>query len=112
MLFGFSSNYIELILRVENSGVSPMWIEAEIHVPENLSLSPNNSLRKGRLRIGIVSKSEFLEKSTRIYSNSLTNPKMYRCNVTLYSFSKDGVIENRVDKPINIRCEIKKQAAL
>ncbi len=112
VLFGFSNNYIELIMRVENPSEHPVWAEADVSVPERLSLSPNNALRKGRVRIGIVAKSEFLEKSVRIYSNSFTAPQMYKCGVTLYVFNKDGIIETRLDKPTNLRCELKKEASL
>lgn len=112
VLFGFSSNYIELILRVENHTEHSVWTEADISVPEHISLSPNNALKKGRVRIGIVGMNEYLEKSVRVFSNTYTQPQMYKCGVTLYVFSKDGVIESRVEKPVNIRCEMKKEASL
>jgi len=112
VLFGFSSHHVELILRVENHGGQAAWAEADVSVPERLSLSPNNSLRKGRLRVGIVGKEEYLEKAVRIYSNSFTNPQMYKCDVTLFAFNRDGVIESRLEKSINVRCEIKKDASL
>ena len=112
VLFGYSSNHVELILRVENEGDQPLWTEADVAVPEHLSLHPGNSLSKGRVRVGIVGKKEFLEKSVRVYSSSYTNPQMYKCNVTLYTFDKDGVIEKRLEKSINLRCEVKKEATL
>jgi hypothetical protein len=103
---------VELILRVENESDHPIWAEAEIAVPEQLSLSPNNGLRKGRVRVGIVGKSEFLEKAVRVYSSSLTNPQMYKCSTTLFVFNKDGVIEGRIERSSNLRCELKKEATL
>ncbi len=112
MLFGFSNNYVELILRVENHGEHPVWAEADVSVPERISLSPGNSLRKGRVRIGIIGNSEFLEKAVRVYGNSFTNPQMYKCDVTLYSFNRDGVIESRLEKSLSVRCELKKEASL
>jgi hypothetical protein len=112
VLFGFSNHYIELILRVENPGDHPVWTEADVSVPERLSLSPNNQLKKGRVRIGIVGKDEFLEKAVRVYGNSFTNPQMYRCNVTAFVFNKDGVIESRLEKSASLRCELKKEASL
>jgi hypothetical protein len=112
VLFGYSTHHIELILRVENNGDHPIWAEADVSVPEHISLSPNNSLKKGRLRIGIVGKNEFLEKSVRVYSTSYTQPQMYKCGVTLYAFSRDGVIESRMEKSHNLRCELKKEASL
>jgi len=112
VLFGFSSHHVELVLRVENPGGNPIWAEADVSVPERLSLSPNDSLRKGRLRVGIVGKGEYLEKAVRLYSNSLTNPQMYKAGVTLFAFNKDGVIDSRIEKSFNVRCELKKEASL
>jgi len=112
VLFGYSSSHVELILRVENEGEHPVWAEADVAVPEHLSLHPGNKLRKGRVRVGIVGNKEFLEKSVRIYSGSYTNPQMYKCDVTLFSFNRDGVIETRLERSLNLRCEVKKEATL
>ncbi|MFH1786016.1 MAG: hypothetical protein ABH842_06320 [Candidatus Micrarchaeota archaeon] len=112
VLFGYSNNHVELILRVENHEKHPVWVEAEISVPQHLSLSPHNGLRKGRVRIGIVSNKEFLEKAVRVYGSSLTHSQMYKCNVILYSFNQDGVIEKRLEKTASIRCELKKEASI
>ena len=87
-------------------------MEADISVPEHLSLSPHNSLSKGRVRIGIIGKNEFLEKAVRVYSTTLTHPRMYKCSIIVYSFSRDGVIEHRLEKSVNIRCEVKKEASI
>lgn len=103
---------MELILRVENAGDQVVWTEADVVVPENLSLSPNNALRKGRVRVGIVGKKEYLEKAVRIYATPTTNPQMYRCGVTLYMFNRDGVIEKRLEKSSDLRCEPRKEASL
>lgn len=112
VLFAYSINYVEVILRVENPADHPMWAEADIAAPEKLSLSPDSALRKGRVRVGIVGKNEFLEKAVRVYGNSFTNPQMYRINTTLYFFNKDGVIDGRMEKSLDIRCEMKKEASL
>ncbi len=112
IVFAYSPNHIEVIVRVENDGKEKYWAEADINVPERLSLSPDNSLRKGRVRIGIVDGSEYIEKSVRVYANTYTNPQMYRCTIALYLYNKDGIIQTRMDKPIDIRCEIKKPNTL
>lgn len=112
VLFSYSRNYNEVILRVENSGNHPQWIEADISVPEKLSLGPNSELYKGRVRVGIVGNKEFLEKAVRVYANQYTNPQMYRCDVTIYIYNHDGVIESRMEKSIDLRCEKKKEASL
>ncbi len=111
VIFAYHPNHIEMIIRVENHGETA-WTEAELTVPERLSLSPDNSLRKGRVRIGIVEHNHFLEKAIRMYANTYTNPQMYRCKVTLYVYNKDGVIGARLENSIDIRCEIKKNAVL
>lgn len=112
VLFCYNSNYVELIIRVENRGKHHVWAEADIKTPEKISLSPDNNLRKGRVRIGIVDSKQFLEKSVRIYAGKYTNPQMYRCGVTLYTYNKDGIIESRLEKAINVRCELKKEATI
>ena len=63
------------------------------------------------VRVGIIEKKQFLEKAVKIYSTRYTNPQMYRCTVTLYTFNKDGVIESRMEKSADIRCEKKKEAS-
>ena len=111
VIFAYAPNHIELIVRVENNSHS-CWAEADVSVPDRLSLSPDNSLRKGRVRIGIVESNQFLEKAVRIYANTYTNPQMYRCKAIVYVYNKDGVIESRLEKTIDLRCEMKKSAVL
>ncbi|MBI2079916.1 hypothetical protein HYT84_04060 [Candidatus Micrarchaeota archaeon] len=108
VLFSYSPNHIEIIIRVENDSDNHYWTEADIIVPEKLSLSPDNTLKKGRVRIGIVEKKQYMEKSVKVYGNTYSNPQIYRCKVVGYYYNKDGVIDARVEKPIDIRCEIKK----
>ena len=110
VLFANSSNNIEMILRIENPQDHPIWVETDVSIPENLSLSPNTSLKKGRVRIGIIGKNEYLEKAIRIYGSQLTSAQQYQGTLVLYFFNKDGVIENRLEHPFEVKCEIKKEA--
>ena len=112
VLFAYSQNHVNLIVRVENHGAKPMWCEADIKTPENISLSPTSDLRKGRVRIGILTKKEFIEKSVRIFANSYTAPQMYQLEVTLYAFNKDGIIDGRLEKKTEVRCELKKEETI
>ncbi len=112
VLFAYSSHYVEVILRVENPAAESVWAEADVSVPDNLSLSPDSKLRKGRVRVGIVRKNEFLEKAVRVYAGPYTSPQVYRCNAVLYVFNSDGVIDERMERAVDIRCEPKKEAAL
>lgn len=112
VIFAYSPNHVDLIIRVENADEDIYWAEADVHVPEKLSLSPDNTLRKGRLRLGIIGKNEYIEKSVKVYANVYTNPRMYRCKVTLYIYNSNGVIESRLEKALDIRCELKKAPTL
>lgn len=112
VLFAYSPNYVELIARIENRGAEAVWCEAEVKVPEGISLSPTNNLNRGRVRAGIVTKKEYLEKSVRVFANNYTVPQVYRISLTLFVFNKDGIIEKRVEKPIDVRCEIKKEESM
>ena len=112
VLFAYNQNHVELVIRVENRGQTPLWCEADVKVPENISLSPTTALNKGRVRIGILGKKEFIEKSVRIFANQYTAPQMYQVEVILYAFNKDGIIETRMDKKTEIRCEVKKEESM
>jgi hypothetical protein len=112
VLFAYTVNHSGLIIRVENQKGDMCWVEADIIVPEKISLSPDNELKKGRVRIGIIDRDQYLEKVVKIYANSYTAPQMYRCKAVLYIFNKDGIVESRIEKSIDIRCELKKEATL
>lgn len=112
VLFAYSPNYVEIIARLENRDAEPVWCEAEVKIPDNISLSPTSALGRGRLRLGIVTKKEYLEKAVRVFANNYTSPQVYRATVTLFVFNRDGVIEKRLEKPIDIRCELKKEESL
>jgi len=109
VIFAYSQNHVDIIMRIENHGANSLWCEADIKTPENISLSPTNDLRKGRVRVGIMAKKEFIEKSVRIFANQYTAPQMYQLEVTLYAFNKDGIIDTRMEKKTEIRCELKKE---
>ncbi len=108
VIFGYSTNFIELIIKAENKGEESRWSEANISVPDKLSLSHDSMLKKARVRIGIIEKGAMLEKNLKIYAGEYTNPQMYRCKVTLYTYDKNGVVDMRLEKPVDIRCELKK----
>lgn len=112
VLFCYGPNHVELIIRAENHSAKAYWVEAEVFVPERLSLSPENNLEKGRVRVGMLNKKEFIEKSVRVYANVYTHPQIYRCNVAIFFYDKNGVISERLDKTIDIRCEMKKKSVI
>ncbi len=112
VVFAYSPNYVESTIKVSNPVGEASWAEAHVYVPSKLSLSPDSMLRKGRIRVGVVDRNETREKAVRIYANPYTNPQVYRCKIVLYIYSKDGVIASRLEKAMDIRCEMKKAATI
>lgn len=111
VLFAYIKNHVELIMRVENREKETVWVETEVKVPDKLSLGPNSELGRGRVRIGIIEKKEYIEKSVRVYADNYTVPQVYRGTVILYAFNKNGIIHDRIEKPFDIRVETKKEAS-
>ncbi|MEM2909352.1 MAG: hypothetical protein QXT05_02925 [Candidatus Bilamarchaeaceae archaeon] len=112
VLFAYTQNYVNMIIRTENHSTEPFWCEVDVRVPDGISLSSHNELKKGRIRMGILSKKEFVEKSVKIYGSTYTMPQVYQIEATLYAFNKDGVIDGRLEKKIELRCEVKKEEVM
>jgi hypothetical protein len=112
VLFCYNANHVDLTVRAENKAGETCWMEADVHVPEMLSVSPTSKIDKGRVRMGILGKKEFIEKSVKVYANMYTQPQIYRVNVIIYAYDKDGVISKRIEKSIDVRCELKKAEVL
>ncbi|MFH2106457.1 MAG: hypothetical protein ABII22_04300 [Candidatus Micrarchaeota archaeon] len=111
VLFANMQNSIDIILRMENKG-QVCWAEADVNVPEKISLSPTSQLGKGRIRIGIIDSGAFLEKAIKVYASSDTEPGTYDCNIILFTYNKDGVVEERLEKTADIQCEPKRKEVL
>ncbi|MGV8176844.1 MAG: hypothetical protein ACP5NX_03525 [Candidatus Bilamarchaeaceae archaeon] len=112
VLVAYGPHHADLIVRAENHSPRSVWAECDVHLGKGLSLSPDTELLKGRARIGILGKNQFIEKRIKIYANKYTQPRMYPCEVVVFSFDKNAVIEQRVEKGINIRCELNRKATL
>lgn len=106
-LYARMHNSVSLIARIENGGET-RWVEAEVQLPEKLSLAADTQLRKGRMRLGIVEKDETLEKSVRIYGNQYTDAQLYNCKLIVFTYDKDGTIDKRIDVSFTVKCEEQK----
>ncbi len=98
-------NDVRLIIRVKNDKKGLRWFEADIEVPHKLSLTPDHSLRKGKIRIGILRKNEVIEKYIRIFGSKYTKPDIYKAKITVFAYDRNGVINERVDKEFEIECK-------
>ncbi|MBI5223049.1 hypothetical protein HY990_01370 [Candidatus Micrarchaeota archaeon] len=95
----------DLIIRIENHKEEKVWVETEIIAPQGLSLAPGSELQKGKMRVGIIESGEYMEKSARIYGNRYTMPKVYQIKTIVFAFDKDGIINQRIEGEIQLRCE-------
>ncbi|MEM3399785.1 MAG: hypothetical protein QXP42_03050 [Candidatus Micrarchaeia archaeon] len=104
-LTAYTKCNVELTLEIENIGNSDLWTECDVHVPEALSLAPDRSLQKGRLRIGIINPGETRYGRCKVYSSSKSYPDVFPVKLVVYGFGKDGAIVAREEKTAHLRCE-------
>lgn len=98
-------NEIEMEISVKNEGASPRWVEADVSIPEAVSLAPDRQLSKGRMRIGIALPREKIFKKIKIYGGASSYPDTYVLRLTFYGYGHDGTIEERCELKSELRCE-------
>jgi len=98
-------NEVEMEIIVRNEGQSPCWVEADVATPEAVSLAPDRSLSKGRMRIGIALPGEKISKKVKIYGGASSYPDTYAIRLTFYGYGRDGTIEQRCELKSELRCE-------
>jgi len=96
-LVGNRHSEARLILVVRNNKRGCRWYEADIELPHHLSLVPDYTLRKGKVRLGILRKNEYISKFVKLYSSQYTPPDTYPVKVTVYAYNKEGVVDERLD---------------
>lgn len=101
----FARNEVELEVIVRNEGSEPLWVEADLTIPEAISLAPDKMLTHGRMRIGIAMPREKISKKIRIFGGASSYPDTYVLRLTLFGFGKDGTIAERCELRADLRCE-------
>ena len=96
---------VEMEVSVKNEGAAPLWVEADLVIPEAISLAPDKLLSHGRLRIGIALPGERIAKKVRIFGGASSYPDTYVLRLTFFGFGKDGTIEQRCELRADLRCE-------
>jgi len=96
---------IEMEVSVKNEGAAPLWVEADLVIPEAISLAPDKLLSHGRLRIGIALPGEKISKKVRIFGGASSYPDTYVLRLTFFGFGKDGTIAERCELRSDLRCE-------
>ena len=96
---------VEMEVSVKNDASSPLWVEADLVIPEAISLAPDKLLSHGRLRIGIALPGERISKKVRIFGGASSYPDTYSLRLTFFGFGKDGTIAERCELRADLRCE-------
>jgi hypothetical protein len=104
-LEAFVRNEVEMEIFVKNESKEVLWIEADINIPEAISLAPDRTLSRGRTRIGIAYPNEKISKKIKIFAGAGSYPDTYIIRITLYGYGKDGAISTRLDLKSELRCE-------
>jgi len=98
-------NNTKLIIQIKNDKRGLKWFEANIELPPELSFTPDHSLRVGRTRLGILRKNETIEKYIKIYASQYTQENVYKGKITIFSFDRNGIIDERKDEEFLIECK-------
>ena len=96
---------VEMEVSVRNEGGAPLWVEADLAIPEAISLAPDKMLSHGRLRIGIAQPGERISKKVRVFGGASSYPDTYALRLTFFGFGKDGTISERCELRADLRCE-------
>ncbi|MEM2974602.1 MAG: hypothetical protein QW112_03200 [Candidatus Micrarchaeia archaeon] len=103
-VIAFTRNETEMDITIENEGKEICWVEADIALPEGLSLASDRSLRNGRLRVGIIFPDESRTARCKIYAGSETYPSIYNISIVGYAYGKDGMISGKSEARADLRC--------
>jgi hypothetical protein len=98
-------NEVELEVSVKNEGAEPRWVEADVSIPEAISLAPDRMLSKGRIRIGIALAGERISKKLKLFGGASSYPDTYAIRLTFFGYCKDGTISERCELKSELRCE-------
>ena len=101
----FMRSEVEMEVTVKNEGNAPLWVEADLVIPEAVSLAPDKTLPHGRMRIGIALPGERISKKVRIFGGAQSYPDTYVLRLTLFGYGKDGTIVERCELRADLRCE-------
>lgn len=101
----YARNEVEMEVLVRNEGGEPRWVECDVTVPEAVSLAPDRSLPKGRMRMGIVLPRDRISKKMKIYGGASSYPDTYAIRLIIFGYGVDGSIAERCELKSELRCE-------
>ena len=77
-------NEVEMEVTVRNEGQEERWVECDISIPEAISLAPDRSLCKGRMRVGIALPRDKISKKIKIYGGASSYPDTFIIRLTFF----------------------------
>ncbi len=98
---------IDLIIDVDSAGEHPVWLEAEIHSEDGLSLERHRSVSAGRFRLGICEGRSSFSKPITLYAAHNAMPRLYKCHVSIFAYDSEGKSAGRSDEHALIKCTSK-----
>ena len=104
-LNAFMRSEAELTIDIENLTDVTAWVECDVVIPDAVSLAPDKSLSKGRLRIGIIDPKGKASGKCKIYASAKSYPDRYPIQLIAYAYGRDGAIMGREEARTELRCE-------
>jgi hypothetical protein len=104
-LTAFMRNNIEMEVLIENRSEEARWVECDVLVPDAISLAPDRTLTKGRIRLGIIASGEMLGKKVKVYAGASSYPDTYSIKLIAYGYGREGVIAEKSERKTELRCE-------
>ncbi|MCC7570875.1 hypothetical protein KO465_06040 [Candidatus Micrarchaeota archaeon] len=103
-VIAYTNTSVDVTFFLQNQLNEILWLECDMEIPENLSLSNKSRVTKGRMRIGIMGPRDTIEKPIKIYSTPITYPDVYNIKCNIRVFNRFGAELDSVDHRFNIRC--------
>ena len=95
----------QLIIRIRNDKKEQFWYEGEVNLPNQLSLTPDQTLSKAKIRFGILKSNGEIEKYVKVYGSKYTDASSYAIALSIYEYDKDGAVSERKDSSIDLQCK-------
>ena len=95
----------QLIVRIKNDKKGQFWYEGEATLPNLLSLTPDQTLSKAKIRFGILKADEETEKYIKVYGSKYTDASSYSIALNIYEYDKDGAVSDRKTANVELQCK-------
>ncbi len=104
-LIAYQRSSVDLIFKISNRSSSVLWIEADVILPNTLSLSEDKQIPRARIRLGLVGSQGELVRPVKIYGNVNTYPDTYKIVYKVRGFDRYGMFKGEWEGHCYLRCE-------